>query len=86
MLVTLELLTDIGVMRVTGCPDRPVSPRVLPRSCWLPQASEERAIVALARRTAQLPALAPAILFSVLVPFLGPEAASAEMQRVREEK
>jgi AcrR family transcriptional regulator len=34
-----------------------------------------------AGRAAQLPALAPAILFSVLVPFLGPEAASAEMER-----
>jgi AcrR family transcriptional regulator len=39
-----------------------------------------------AGRAAQLPALAPAILFSILVPFLGPEAASAEMQRAREEK
>jgi hypothetical protein len=37
-----------------------------------------------AGRTAQLPALAPAILFSVLVPFLGPEAASAEMQKASE--
>jgi len=34
-----------------------------------------------AGRAAQLPGLGPAILFSVLVPFLGPEAASAEMQR-----
>jgi AcrR family transcriptional regulator len=34
-----------------------------------------------AGRAAQLPALGPAILFSVLVPFLGPEAASTEMQR-----
>jgi AcrR family transcriptional regulator len=34
-----------------------------------------------AGRAAQLPALRPAILFSVLVPFLGPEAASMEMQR-----
>jgi hypothetical protein len=34
-----------------------------------------------AGRAAQLPALGPAILFSVLVPFLGPEAASAEMQK-----
>jgi AcrR family transcriptional regulator len=34
-----------------------------------------------AGRAAQLPALAPAILFSLLVPFLGPERASAEMQR-----
>jgi hypothetical protein len=34
-----------------------------------------------AGRAAQLPALAPAILFSVLVPFLGPEAASVEMGR-----
>jgi AcrR family transcriptional regulator len=39
-----------------------------------------------AGRAAQLPALAPAILFSVLVPFLGPEAASAEMQRAQETK
>ncbi len=37
-----------------------------------------------AGRAAQLPALAPAILFSVLVPFLGPEAASAEMQKASE--
>ena len=37
-----------------------------------------------AGRAAQLPALAPAILFSLLVPFLGPEAASAEMQRASE--
>jgi hypothetical protein len=37
-----------------------------------------------AGRAAQLPALAPAILFSVLVPFLGPEAASAEMQKARQ--
>jgi AcrR family transcriptional regulator len=37
-----------------------------------------------AGRTAQLPGLAPAILFSVLVPFLGPEAASAEMQKASE--
>jgi len=34
-----------------------------------------------AGRAAQLPVLAPAILFSVLVPFVGPEAASAEMER-----
>jgi hypothetical protein len=33
-----------------------------------------------AGRAAQLPALTPAILFSLLVPFLGPEAASAEMR------
>jgi hypothetical protein len=33
-----------------------------------------------AGRAAELPALAPAILFSVLVPFLGPERASAEME------
>jgi AcrR family transcriptional regulator len=39
-----------------------------------------------AGRAAQLPALAPAILFSVLVPFLGPEAASAEMKRAQQEK
>jgi hypothetical protein len=37
-----------------------------------------------AGRAAQLPTLAPEILFSVLVPFLGPEAASAEMQRASE--
>ncbi|MCW2987266.1 MAG: TetR family transcriptional regulator [Solirubrobacterales bacterium] len=37
-----------------------------------------------AGRAAQLLALAPAILFSVLVPFLGPEGASAEMQRASE--
>ena len=35
-------------------------------------------------RIAELPALGPAILFSVLVPFLGPEAASAEMETARE--
>jgi AcrR family transcriptional regulator len=34
-----------------------------------------------AGRAAELPALGPEILFSVLVPFMGPEAASAEMQR-----
>jgi AcrR family transcriptional regulator len=39
-----------------------------------------------AGRTAQLPSLAPAILFSVLVPFLGPEAASVEMRRAQQEK
>ena len=39
-----------------------------------------------AGRAAQLPALGPAILFSVLVPFLGPEAASAEMQRAQRER
>ena len=39
-----------------------------------------------AGRAAQLPALAPAILFSLLVPFLGPEAASAEMQRAERER
>jgi hypothetical protein len=37
-----------------------------------------------AGRAEQLPALGPAILFSVLVPFLGPEAASAEMRRAGE--
>jgi AcrR family transcriptional regulator len=37
-----------------------------------------------AGRAGQLPGLAPAILFSVLVPFLGPEAASAEMQKASE--
>jgi AcrR family transcriptional regulator len=39
-----------------------------------------------AGRAAGLSALGPAILFSVLVPFLGPEAASAEMQRAQGEK
>ncbi|HEY4779547.1 MAG TPA: hypothetical protein VIH47_08155 [Solirubrobacterales bacterium] len=39
-----------------------------------------------AGRAEQLPALAPAILFSVLVPFLGPEAASAEMERAQQKK
>lgn len=34
-----------------------------------------------AGRAAQLPALAPEILFSLLVPFLGPEGASVEMRR-----
>ena len=34
-----------------------------------------------AGRAAQLPGLGPAILFSVLVPFLGPERASVEMER-----
>jgi hypothetical protein len=38
-----------------------------------------------AGRAAGLPALGPAILFSVLVPFLGPDAASAEMQRASAE-
>ena len=37
-----------------------------------------------AGRAAQLPTLTPAILFSVLVPFLGPEGASAEMQKATE--
>ncbi len=37
-----------------------------------------------AGRAAQLPAMGPAILFSVLVTFLGPEAASAEMERASE--
>ncbi len=37
-----------------------------------------------AGRAGQLGALAPEILFSVLVPFLGPEAASAEMQKASE--
>lgn len=37
-----------------------------------------------AGRAAQLPALAPAILFSLLVPFLGPEAASAEMEKAQQ--
>jgi AcrR family transcriptional regulator len=34
----------------------------------------------MAGRTAKLPALMPSILFSVLVPFLGPDKASAAMQ------
>lgn len=38
-----------------------------------------------AGRAAQLPTLGPAVLFSVLVPFLGPEAASAEMERARQQ-
>lgn len=37
-----------------------------------------------AGHAAQLPGLAPEILFSVLVPFLGPESASAEMQKASE--
>jgi AcrR family transcriptional regulator len=37
-----------------------------------------------AGRPAQLPALGPAILFSVLVPFLGAEAASAEMAKAQQ--
>ena len=37
-----------------------------------------------AGRAEQLPAMAPAILFSILVPFLGPEAASAEMARAQQ--
>jgi AcrR family transcriptional regulator len=37
-----------------------------------------------AGRAARLPRMGPAILFSVLVPFLGPEAASAEMELARE--
>jgi hypothetical protein len=37
-----------------------------------------------AGRTGQLDTLAPEILFSVLVPFLGPEAASTEMERAGE--
>lgn len=36
-----------------------------------------------AGRAAGLPGLGPEILFSVLVPFLGPDAASAEMERAR---
>jgi AcrR family transcriptional regulator len=39
-----------------------------------------------AGRAAQLGSLVPEILFSVLVPFLGPEAASAEMQSARQER
>jgi hypothetical protein len=38
-----------------------------------------------AGRTEGLPALAPAILFSRLVPFLGPEEAAAEMRRAERE-
>jgi AcrR family transcriptional regulator len=38
-----------------------------------------------AGRAAQLPALGPAILFSILVPFLGPKAASAAMEKASEE-
>jgi AcrR family transcriptional regulator len=34
-------------------------------------------------RTAQLPALGPSLLFSVLVPFLGPIAAAAEMEKAQ---
>jgi hypothetical protein len=37
-----------------------------------------------AGRAAALPALGPAILFSVLVPFLGPEVALEEMEAARE--
>jgi AcrR family transcriptional regulator len=37
-----------------------------------------------AGRAALLPALGPAILFSVLVPFLGPETASAEMAKAQQ--
>jgi AcrR family transcriptional regulator len=37
-----------------------------------------------AGRAARLPDLAPAILFSLLVPFLGPEAASAEMEKAQQ--
>lgn len=37
-----------------------------------------------AGRAALLPALSPAILFSVLVPFLGPETASAEMVKAQQ--
>ena len=37
-----------------------------------------------AGRAEQLPALGPAILFSALTPFLGPEAALAEMRRAEE--
>jgi AcrR family transcriptional regulator len=39
-----------------------------------------------AGRAAELGGLAPEILFSVLVPFLGPKAASVEMQRAQREK
>jgi AcrR family transcriptional regulator len=34
-------------------------------------------------RTVELPALMPSILFSVLVPFLGPAAAAAEMEKAQ---
>jgi AcrR family transcriptional regulator len=37
-----------------------------------------------AGRASALPALGPSILFSVLVPFLGPEAASAEMETAKQ--
>jgi AcrR family transcriptional regulator len=37
-----------------------------------------------AGRATALPALGPEILFSVLVPFLGPEAASAEMETAKQ--
>jgi AcrR family transcriptional regulator len=36
-----------------------------------------------AERTAELPALLPSLLFSVMVPFLGPAAATAEMEKAR---
>jgi AcrR family transcriptional regulator len=39
-----------------------------------------------AGRAEQLPTMGPAILFSVLVPFLGPEDASAEMEKAQQEK
>ncbi|HEX3733555.1 MAG TPA: hypothetical protein VHU86_00225 [Solirubrobacterales bacterium] len=38
----------------------------------------------MAERTAQLPALLPSILFSVLVPFVGPDRASAAMRSAAE--
>ena len=37
-----------------------------------------------AGRTEQLPKMAPSILFSLLVPFVGPDSAAAEMERARE--
>ncbi len=37
-----------------------------------------------AGRAASLPSLCPSVLFSVLVPFLGPEAASKEMETARQ--
>jgi hypothetical protein len=36
-----------------------------------------------AGRTEELPALLPSLLFSLLVPFVGPERATAEMEKVR---
>lgn len=49
--------------------------------------SAESVIVAeiAANRTSRLPIMAPAILFSLLVPFVGPDAASVEMQKATSE-